>query len=202
VPQLIEVIEAGERLLKLQFTKEFKDDLVNSSFQSVYLVQETCHRACRDSKIVETQRNLASIVPPKTPQQYITEIVNEQGGRYKSFLMNFALGFQDTELEMFKWLLYPVLCSTVEDLKKGLRYNEIRESIQSKHPRGERLNPGNVTQALQSIATLQSRKNVKPFVLDYDSNNLLMSVVDTGFLIWINAQDSAELLNLVGLPVV
>jgi len=55
------------------------------------------------------------------------------------------------------------------------------KKIQEKHPRGDKLNAGNITQALQSIGGLQSKKNIKPFVIDYDSTNLLLSVVDTGF---------------------
>jgi hypothetical protein len=44
------------------------------------------------------------------------------------------------------------------------------------------------------------KKNIKPFVLDYDRSNLRLSVVDKGFLIWLAAQDRKSLLEMVGLP--
>jgi hypothetical protein len=62
------------------------------------------------------------------------------------------------------------------------------------------LNPGNLTQALQQVSSLQIKKNIKPFVLDYDSSNLLLSVVDKGFIVWLAAQDISELCDLVDLP--
>jgi hypothetical protein len=198
--ELSEVIAAGESLLNISFQAEFREQLVGGSFQSVYLVQEGCHRSCTDAGVYQTLETYRELVPRRSAKDYITEIVNEQGGRYKSFLTNFSMGFQDTELEMFKWILYPLLCAEVVDLKSGLGYREIREKIQSKHPRGDKLNAGNITQALQSVGGLQSKKNIKPFVVDYDSTNMLLSVVDTGFLIWIDSQARVDVLDLVGLP--
>jgi hypothetical protein len=198
--ELHQVITAGEVLLNIAFQKDFKQQLIDGSFQSVYLVQEGCHRACTDAGIYQTQDTYRELVPVRSAKDYITEIVNEQGGRYKSFLTNFSMGFQDTELEMFKWILYPILCTEVAELKSGLGYREIREKIQSNHPRGDKLNAGNITQALQSVSGLQSKKNIKPFVIDYDSTNLLLSIVDTGFLIWLDSQTRTDVLDLVGLP--
>jgi hypothetical protein len=84
--------------------------------------------------------------------------------------------------------------------RAGLTYRQIRTRIENKHPHGSSLNPGNLTQALQSVPALQAKKNIKRFVLDYDRSNLRLSVVDKGFLIWLAAQDRKLLLETVGLP--
>lgn len=133
-------------------------------------------------------------------QGLIKEIVDKQGGRFRSFLTQFADGFQATKLEMHKWLLYPILKSSIGELEMGLRQREIRRVLQQKHPQGEGLNPGNVTQALQSVATLQNKKDVKPIILDYDQTNLRLQVVDRSFLIWLASQRREELLEDLGLP--
>jgi hypothetical protein len=86
---------------------------------------------------------------------------------------------------MFKWLLFPVLTADVKELEKGLLYRTIRLGIQSRHPEGAGLNAGNITQALNSVPALRAKKNIKPFILDYDRSNLRLSVVDKGFLIWL-----------------
>jgi hypothetical protein len=57
-----------------------------------------------------------------------------------------------------------------------------------------------MTQALNSVPALQGKKNIKPFVLDYDRSNLRLSVVDKGFLIWLAVQDRVQLLTVLGLP--
>ena len=133
--------------------------------------------------------------------EYIAEVVRESGPRYSAFLTSFAGGFQDTSLEMYKWILMPVLISSIEELERGIKYRFIRETLQQAHPKGEELNPGNVTQALQSVPALQAKKNIRPFVLDYDQTELKLSVVDKGFLIWLTTKDRDELLENLGLVV-
>ncbi|AEO40437.1 hypothetical protein XACM_0127 [Xanthomonas euvesicatoria pv. citrumelo F1] len=100
---------------------------------------------------------------------------------------------------MYRWILYPVLTAEISELQKGLRLNLITKTLQAKHPNATDLNPGNVTQALQSTAALQVKKSVKPIILDYDQTNLRLRVVDSGFLIWLNKQDRSELLEMIGL---
>ena len=75
----------------------------------------------------------------------------------------------------------------------------MRASLRAKHPEGQALNLGNLTQALQAAVSLQGKKEIKPIVLDYDQTNLRMNVVDRGFLIWLENQDRNDLLDLAGL---
>ena len=103
-------------------------------------------------------------------------------------------------VKMHKWLLYPILTSSVEELSKGLTYRSIRLKITSVHPQGKNLNPGNITQALKAVSSLQLSKSIQPIILDYDESNLTLHIVDKGFLIWLSMQDRNELLSTVGLP--
>jgi hypothetical protein len=199
--QLREVISGGEPKLNVVIPEEFKNELVSNSFESVYIVQESCNRACVESGLHETSSSLRELIIKRPAIDYIEEIVKEQSGRYKTFLQIFASGFLTTELNMYKWVLYPIIISEVRELEKGLSYRKIRETVESKHPEGKRLRPGNLTQALQQISNLQTKKNLKPFILDYDSANLLLSIVDKGFLIWLQSQDRVELLRLIDLEV-
>lgn len=187
--ELFEVIEAGEFLLNVYFPTNFRESLASRSLGSVYIVQEVCRRVCEDNNIVSTQKENTALHLEKSIEEYIAEVVAESGPRYSAFLSSFAGGFQGTTLEMYKWILYPVLTSTIGSLESGIKYRFIRETLEKVHPRGEELNPGNVTQALLSVPALQSKKNIKPFVLDYDQTEKSLSVVDRGFLIWLSTQD-------------
>ena len=133
-------------------------------------------------------------------KEYVSKVVNQNTGRFNSFLTQFADGFQSTKLEMYKWLLYPVINSTTSDLEKGLTQSYIRAELQKHHPEGANLNPGNITQALQSVSALQIKKDIKPTVLDYDQTNLRLQVVDRSFLIWLDNQDRKMLCETIGLP--
>ena len=119
----------------------------------------------------------------------IREAVDAHSARYTGFIINFALGFQTSTLEMFRWLLWPVLTADVADLERGLKYGELRTALNEQHPEAP-INAGNITQALQSVASLQVGKMaIKPIILDYDETNRRLNVVDRSFLIWIQHQD-------------
>jgi hypothetical protein len=199
-PELRAVIAAGEALLNVRFTDDFKDALLGACLDSVYIVQEACYQACIARGVHATQGQLATIGNGVNVNAIVRDVVNQQTGRYNSFITQFAAGFQDTALQMYKWLLYPLLTASNEMLEEGLKYRWMRDVLREKHPEGAGLNLGNLTQALQYTASLQVKKDVKPIVIDYDQTNLKLNVVDRGFLIWIANQDRKELLELAELP--
>ncbi len=198
--ELKKVVYDGEVLLNITFSEDFKKELLGSCYESIYIVQETCHQCCISEGIHATQDEFREIGANVSCGDIIDKVVNQQGGRFNSFLTQFAEGFQNTELEMHKWLLYPILSSDIENIEKGFKQSEIRNILQKIHPRGKELNSGNVTQSLQSATSLQIKKDIKPMVLDYDQTNLRLSIVDKSFQIWLSRQDRNELLDLVGLP--
>lgn len=206
--ELLEVISRGENLLNFKFSQEFVNELLLNCFSSVYIVQETCFKCCEKYNILEKQetpRNGHAVLTIGTKDDadaLVDDVVSQQTGRFNSFITQFADGFQTTTLEMYKWLLYPVLTAKIDDLKLGLKLHAIRKCLEANHPQKNMLNSGNITQALKSGASLQVSKELKPLILDYDQTNLRLRVVDSSFLIWLNKQDRNSLLDLAGLPIV
>lgn len=198
--ELEKVISLGEAMLNISFAEDFKEELLTSCYESVYIVQETCHQCCIANNVTKTQVQQKSIGNKEECVNLIRHVVNQQGGRFNSFLTQFSEGFQSTILEMHKWLLYPILIADDEKLNNGLTQLEIRNTLQSVHPKKEELNSGNVTQSLQSVSSLQIKKSIKPMILDYDETNLRLNIVDKSFQIWLSKQDRNMLLDLVGLP--
>lgn len=197
---LLEVIAKGENLLNIEFPGQFKDELIQNCLESVYIVQEACNRACIDAEIYETQESTTRIDVPSGAAALVRMIVDEQAARYRASLARFADGFKDTQLEMHKWILYPVLDATVGELEQGLRYRDIREKIVARHPIGGNLNLGNLTIALQKAADLQVKRGIKPIMLDYDQTSNRLGIVDRSFLVWLASQNRAELKADLGLP--
>jgi hypothetical protein len=195
---LLKVIEGGERLLNIQFEAQFKEDLLDGCFESIWVVQESCRKACEDAGIHSTADS--TTVVPGDAGELIKAAVDAHSARYNGFIINYCLGFQTTELEMHRWLLYAVLKASALELEKGLLYGDLRVVIDGMHPRSP-INPGNLTQALQSTASLQVGKmSIKPIILDYDQTNRRLNVVDRSFLIWLEHRDRKELLALADLP--
>lgn len=198
--ELEEVISAGEAMLNIDFSPKFKKAVLDGCVEAVYILQEACYQACIKSNIFQTQLSFSEIGSDINVDDLIREVVNQQTGRYNSFITQFTAGFQDTTLQMYKWLLFPVIIASRDQLEEGLSYRTMRELLREHHPEGKGLNLGNLTQALKSVASLQVKKDIKPIVLDYDETNLRLNVVDRAFLIWIVNQDRNELLELAELP--
>lgn len=200
--ELREVVAAGEALLNITFAENFKAELISKCLESVYIVQEACFKACTSLNIYATQNTLVNNVGADIDvNNLIQQVVNQQTGRYNSFITLFASGFQETALQMYKWLLFPVLTAEPGSLENGISYRSMKDTLRQHHPEGVGLNIGNLTQALQSVASLQVKKDIKPIVLDYDQTNLKLNVVDRSFLIWLLHQDQNNLLELADLPV-
>jgi hypothetical protein len=197
---LAEVIHAGGFLLNVQFDEEFVAGLLQRCFDSVHIVQEACRRVCREAGVMQTQESLTSVGNGVDIAKLVSGVVAEQAARYRGFLSRFADGFQETDLEMPKWVIYALLCSSVEQLETGVRLRRISKLIKTVHEKGEELNNGNITQILNSATSLQNKKGTRPLVIDYDSANTSLHVVDKGFLIWLSSQNVDELLEDLNLP--
>ncbi len=199
--ELLEVIDNGASLMGVRFNEDFKSEVIKYSRNSVYLVQEACRRTCIDNKIDVQVADEVEVGGGVNVKELIEDIVNEQTARYTSFLTNFSDGFQATELEVYRWVLYPILTSSISDLESGLRYQDIRACIQEVHPRGSGFNVGNLTQALKSSASLQSKKDIMPIIIDYNQTGRRLNIVDKGFLIWLQHQNVEDLLSELGINV-
>lgn len=198
--ELSQVIDKGADLLNIKFSDSFKSQLIKECYDSVYIVQETCREVCKSCGINEYQTRLTvGVGEDANVLGIIKEIVSQQDARYIAFLTNFSEGFQTTTLEMHKWLLYTVLNADQEQFERGLSYGQIKNVLQEVHPRGEELNLGNLTLALKSIASLQSTKSVKPFILDYNETDRKLNIVDKGFYIWLNTKEQNELFDLANI---
>ena len=198
-PQLSEVIQLGESLLNIEFEPTFRDGLIKGCFESVSIVQTACHRVAEEAGISATVEDLTVIGDGVDAFELIRDVVDKQSARYSAFLQKLAGGFQDTSLQMYKWLLLPVLIATTDELEAGLSYGHITKVINASHTTGK-VNAGNITQALKSVASLQVKVSITPIILDYDQTDRKLKVVDRGFLIWLGHQDRAELLAEAELP--
>ena len=198
--ELRQVVQEGAELLNIEIDGAFQQQLLELCYDSVHIVQEVCRRVCRAEGIFNTQGERKSVGENSDARAYIADVVSEQAGRYMNFLVDITDGFQETEKQMPKWVVYAILCSSVEQLEVGIRQRSISKLIKAKHPDGSNLNNGNIAQILKSITSLQNKKSIRPIVIDYNVDNNKLNVVDKGFLIWLASQDVAEVLEDLGLP--
>lgn len=200
---LKEVIFKGAEKLNVVLDN-LADEIIEESFNNVYIVQELCYRICKYYRITKTLSErfhisepiykgvdmIYSSSPRITPiTQIVKDIISQHTGRYNSFLIQFSDGFQNTEMETYKWLLYPILMLDLGELEKGISFNKISDLIKQKHPQGYNLNPNKLLVALKSLTVLQNEKNIAPNILEFDMSSMRLNIVDKIFLIWLFYQD-------------
>lgn len=195
---LKELIESGEKYLNVFISDVDKNRLIEKSLNNVYVVQEVCYELCKENGVFE-QKDITFTLDCSSLDILISKVISQHSGRYNNLINNISEGFQSTELEMHKWIMYAILKSDIENIERGLKRSEISTLLQLEHPRQTLLNSGNLTQALKSITSLQVKKNTIPIIIDYDSSNLKLSIVDKGFIIWLSDQDRGQLIRELGL---
>jgi len=195
--ELEEVISKGEDYLNIRFDDEFKKELIRNCYDSVFIVQEACIKTCDREGIEFKQSNLTHIAYDVDANDVIDEVVQKQGAKYRSFLRKFADGFRKTDYELYKWILYSVVTTDTDSLEDGLGTRQIMKDIEESHPKTDDLNQGNLTQSLERVVDLQIEANIEPIILDYNSNDRRLDVVDNRFLIWLEKTKEDELMELI-----
>ncbi len=192
------VIAEGERLLNIRFTPEWKADLLAAARESVYIVQEACNKACEAVAVYHTQAETTGIKSDQSARELVRTIVEADGASYVSSLQRFADGFKKSELQMYRWILYPILDAPADKLEQGLRYNDVYNTIVKARPPSS-MRQSDLTLALQKITDLQVARGIKPIIFDYDATSSRLTTVDRGFLIWLENADREALKTSLGL---
>lgn len=183
----------SESLLNISFTESFKDAVKNSCNGSIFLVQQLCHKACKVMDITSTCTDTVNVGDNFDVQAEIKTILENQNARYYRFISDFSAGFDQTELELYKWILYAIINVDVSTLEKEFTAAAIRRAIEQKHPKRSSISHKKLIQALRKSVDLQVKNKIQPIVFEYDSNTKKVTVVDRSFILWLAYQDKKEL---------
>lgn len=181
---LHEVIEKGERCLRIKFPARLKNEIVENCAGSVSILQQACYKICWESDVSHTCAKRTQVGRGMDGYSIVRDIVMEQSAAYSDALSRLKEGHQKTRLRIHYYLTYALFDCDVLDLERGLSSRDVYELISNRHPKGESLNMGNVIQALKSIESLQANIDIKPFLIGYDPRSRRIYSVDRGFLIW------------------
>ncbi|WP_305841856.1 hypothetical protein [Photobacterium leiognathi] len=194
-----ELFTVSEALLNISFPTEFKTAVKDKCNGSIFLVQQLCMKVCEAQGITKTQEEQTEVAKNIDINKEIKSVLDMHTGRFTKFLMDFSAGFQPTELELYKWILYALI--TIDDrfLIEGLPIQALRRQINLAHPKKSEVSLKKLTGALNKSVTLQLDNRTKPIVFEYDSNRSRVKVVDKSFLLWKQFQDLDGLLEYIDL---
>lgn len=195
VDELKEVISEGERLLNVSIDETISDDLVQSCFESVAIVQEACGRICTDAGVERTAEINKDVGSGISAPELVKKIVLEGAGQFEDLVVNMSGGFTTTALRMYYWIMACVLDAKIDALRRGIHLSDINTYVKDRHPYEYQM--ASLTNALNAMRSLQGQKNVRPIILDYDAVNRRLEIMDRSFLIWKNVQTDQEIADLI-----
>ncbi|EPY9203623.1 hypothetical protein ACXHVK_003215 [Morganella morganii] len=187
------LFENSERLLNIKFDEKFKSDIVDKCHGSVFLVQQLCFQACELEQINNTQQECKIVGEEFLVEEKIKKLINEQYSRYFKFLTDFSGGFDQTSLELYKWILYTLITVEERYLEIGIPEAAVRRMIQEKHPKKTEASQKKLRQALLKSVDLQAKISIKPIVFEFDSSSSRIKIVDRPFILWRSYQNQDDL---------
>jgi len=98
------------------------------------------------------------------------------------------------------YLVRVVLEGGFDAIANGMRRNDLHDRIRAFHHRGEDVRPSDMSNLLGGLANLQAVKSISPPIIDYDSQNRLLQVVDSTFYFFIKNANLREILEAIPNP--
>jgi hypothetical protein len=87
-----------------------------------------------------------------------------------------------------------------DGISNGMHRSDIHDRIRAIHHRGDDVRASDMSNLLAGLANLQSVKSISPPIIDYDSQNRLLQVVDSTFYFFIKNSDTKEILESLQNP--
>lgn len=188
-----ELFKNSEKILNIKFAEKFKSDVIDMCNGSIFLVQQLCLQACELEQVNNIQDQVKVVGETFSVKDKIKELINQQYSRYFKFLTDFSCGFDQTSLELYKWILFVLITVDQKYLEIGVPEAAARRLIQDKHPKKTEASSKKLNQALRKSVDLQVKISIKPIVFEFDSSSSRIKIVDRPFILWRAYQNQDDL---------
>lgn len=201
------VADKGADALAISFSEEILTATIQASFSSIGVFQELLKGICSETGILETQNAAVHIADNEKLGQTIHAKARDYAARHQRALEAIAAGHSTggakgdlPALFLPYYLVRVVLESGFDGIANGMRRSDIHDRIRAIHHRGNDVRASDMSNLLAGLANLQSVKSISPPIIDYDSQNRLLQVVDSTFYFFIKNSDLKEILESIQNP--
>jgi hypothetical protein len=201
------VATKGAEALAISFSPDILKNAIEASFSSIGVFQELLKGVCTEEGIVETRHqefrvaDLAKL--EKTKQLKAKEYAARHQRALEAIAAGHATGGAKGDLPPLYlpyYLVRVVLEGGYDGIANGMRRSDIHERIRALHHRGDDVRASDMSNLLAGLANLQSVKSISPPIIDYDSQNRLLQVVDSTFYFFIKNSNLKEILESIQNP--
>ena len=202
------VANKGAEELNLSFNEGILRATIDASFSSIGVFQELLKGLCIESGIEATSPVRVTIADAAYLDKSISSKAVDYAARHQRALEAIAAGHPSAggskgdlpPLYLPYYLVRIVLENGFDGIANGMRRVDIHERIRQIHHRGDDVRASDMSNLLGGLANLQSVKSISPPIIDYDSQNRLLQVVDSTFYFFIKNSNTTEILATIQNP--
>jgi hypothetical protein len=201
------VAAKGASVLGISFSEEILIEAIRSSFSSIGVFQELLKGICTESGVFETRDLMVHVEGLEMLRKTENIKARDYAARHQRALEAIAAGHTTggakgdlPPLFLPYYLVRVVLEGGFEGIANGMHRSDIHDRIRAIHHRGDDVRASDMSNLLAGLANLQAVKSISPPIIDYDSQNRLLQVVDSTFYFFIKNSDTKEILESIQNP--
>jgi hypothetical protein len=201
------VANKGADALNVIFAENIVDEAINASFSSIGVFQEIMKGICASAGVDSTQADSYVIGDFRYIEETIIAKANDYAARHQRALEAIAAGHSSggakgdlPPLFLPYYLVRVILEGGFDGIANGLRRQDLHDRIRAVHHRGSDVRGSDMSNLLSGLANLQAVKSISPPIIDYDSQNRVVQVVDSTFYFFIKNANIAEILDSLPNP--
>ena len=201
------VVNKGSAELNIEINVEMVEQAIRASFSSIGVFQELLKGICSESGVTSTVNPKRRITEEGTLTRAIANKANDYAARHQRALEAIAAGHASggakgdlPPLYLPYYLVRVLLEGGYESIANGMRRSDLHDRIRAIHHRGDDVRGSDMSNLLGGLANLQAAKSISPPIIDYDTQNRMLQVVDSTFYFFIRNANLAEIVELIPNP--
>lgn len=201
------VAKRGCDALLIEIYSPLIQGAIDASFSSIGVFQELMKEICIEANVRFTERLRKSISDTNFLKQAIEKKTQDYSSRHQRALEAIAAGHTNggtkgnlTPLHLPYYLVCTILDNGFDGIKDGMKRTFLHDWIKKIHHRGDDVRSGDITNLLTGLANLQAVKSISPPIIDYDTQNRRLQVVDSTFYFFIKHVRSEDIEDMIQSP--
>lgn len=198
----IAVIDKGSNLLNIKIDEKLRSEIINKSFRNIGIVQELCKELCLQYDIIEKSSNMNILDDISKLYNSIEIKAESYSSRHLRTLESIAAhgSSRDKGLYLPYYLVRVIVEADLTELLSGITKTALQEKIKAIHYRGDDVRISDMTNLLQKLSEVQSKKKIIPPIFDYDTLTSRLRIIDSTLLFFLNSKSKGDILSEIPNP--
>jgi len=194
-----QVATLGASELNAEIDPKIVEICIKNSFGSIGVFQELMRQACDTAGLKLRGDVVFGVYGKEFAKKAIQEKSDQYGATHRQALELIASGnithskakaLQPLHLPYY--LVRAILDLGYDGFEHGVDRSEITERIKSEHHRKNDVRPGDMTNLLHNLSSMQYKKGINPPLIDYDLSKRRLFAIDSTFFFFLKNCDLTE----------